>query len=73
MLTLFPSSQGHFGWYRISRDQAGLGPNAGFFLGSGSWEDAAGSVTPQRSWSASCPQQEPSISRYRRSKLRDLN
>ena len=38
MLTLFPSSHGHFGWYHISRDQAGLGPKAGFFWGSGSWD-----------------------------------
>ena len=62
MLTLFPSSHGHIGWYHISRDRAGLGPKAGFLLGSGSWEDVAGSMTSRCFWSASCPLQEPSIS-----------
>ena len=65
MLTLFPSSHGYVGWNHISEDWAGLGPKAGLLWGSGSWEDVAGNVTPQCCWSASCPVQKPSISRYR--------
>ena len=64
MLALFPSSHGYLGWNHISGDWAGLSPRLDCFGAQGPgrmWQ--AGSVPPRRSWSDSCPLQEPSIFR----------
>ena len=65
MLTLFPSSHSYLGWFHISGDWAGLGAHGWIAVGLRVLGGCGSPVTLRCSWSASCPQQEFSVSRYR--------
>lgn len=58
MLTLFHPMVTLAGIISLETGQAWV-LKAGFFWGSGSWEDVAGNVDPRRSWSASCLSRSP--------------
>ena len=56
--TLLPSGLSDLSWCHIPR--ARLASSQGWgVLGLRSWERGAGSVSPQRTWKASCPLQGP--------------